>query len=238
MNQPDRDGARLYDCVEDALSHALIKRLPPEEQMRRIRFRYPSPAFFIESNEYMLRQAGLGNTDAFYFWMIPGLARYVNQEQFGEKPRLNTLSRMAAYLRSMYIGVHVECFYAVLLDARGALIRTVLVGRGTVDSAPFDLGKLLSLLVEHGAKAVVLCHNHPGGTLQPSREDIQCTLRALAATATISLPLLDHIIIAGNRAVSIRDSGYISAELWVMQGANRKLVRDWVDVDLLEDAQP
>lgn len=238
MNEREFINSRLYDGVEDALEHAIIKKLPPGEQMERIRFRYPSPVFFIESNEYMLRQTGLGNADAFYFSMIPGLARFVTQEAFGEKPKLNTLSRMARYLKSLYIGVHVECFYAILLDARGGLITSVLVGRGTVDSAPFDLGRMLSLLIEHGAKAVVLCHNHPGGTLKPSREDLHCTLRALAATATISLPLLDHIIIAGNRAVSIRDSGYIGADLWVMQGPNKKLVREWVDVDLLGDVDP
>ena len=234
MNATDLANEGLYDCIEDALSHAIVQKTPPEAQMRRIRFRYPSPTFFIESNEYMLRQAGLGNTDAFYFWMIPGLARYVAQESFGERPRLNTLSRMAAYLKSLYLGIHIECFYAVLLDARGTLIKTVLVGRGTVSAAPFDMGRMLSLLVEHNAKAVVLCHNHPGGTLKPSPEDIQCTLRALAATATISVSLLDHIIIAGESAVSIRDSGYIQPDLWVMmQGPRRKLVRDWVDADLL-----
>ncbi len=236
MNAREMVNEGLFDSVEDALGHVIIKKLPPEEQMRRIRFRYPSPAFFIESNEYMLRQAGLGNTDAFYFWMIPGLARCVAQESFGEKPRLNTLSRMAAYLKSLYLGIHVECFYAVLLDARGTLIKTVLVGRGTVNAAPFDMGRVLSLLVEHNARAVVLCHNHPGGTLRPSPEDIQCTLSALAATATISVPLLDHIIIAGESAISIRDNGYIQPDLWVMmQGPKRKLVRDWVDVDLLSE---
>ena len=234
MNELELANEGLYDCIGDALSHAIVKRTPPEEQMRRIRFRYPNPAFFIDSNEYMLRQAGLGNADAFYFWMIPGLTRYAARESFGEKPRLDTLSKMAAYLRTLYIGVHVECFYAVLLDGYGRLIRTVMVGRGTLDAAPFNMGKLLSLIVEHSAKAVVLCHNHPCGTLRPSQEDLQCTLHAMAATATINVPMLDHIIIARDRTVSIRDSGFIAAGLWVMQGPNRKLVRDWVDVDLLK----
>lgn len=234
MNDQELANERLYESVEDVLTHMIIKKQPPEEQMRRIRFRYPSPAFFIQSNEYMLKQAGLGNTDAFYFWMIPGLARYTGRESFGAKPSLDTLSKMAEYLKSLYIGIHVECFYAVFLDSRGKLIKTVLVGKGTLDSAPFDMGLLLSLVVEHGAKALVLCHNHPCGTLQPSTEDVQCTLSALAATVTISVPLLDHIIIAKNRAISIRDSGYIRPDLWVMQGPKKKLVREWVDVDLFQ----
>lgn len=233
MSDLDLINEGLFDSMSDVLEHVMAKRKPPEEQMRRIRFQYPYPVFFIESNEYMLRQAGLSNAEAFYFWMIPGLARCAMQESFGEKPRLNTLSRMAEYLKALYIGIHVECFYAILLDSRGGLIRKELIGKGTVDSAPFDMGKLLSLLVEHSAKAVVLCHNHPCGTLKPSQEDLKCTLSALAATATISVPMLDHIIIAANRAVSIRDSGYIAADLWMMQGAGKKLVRDWVDVDLL-----
>lgn len=234
MNDLDLINDNLYDAIEDVLSHTIIMKEPPEDQMRRIRFRYPSAAFFIESNEHMLKQAGLSSADAFYFWMIPGLARYAAQESCGVRPCLNSLSKMAAYLKSLYIGVHVECFYAVLLDGRGCLIKTVLVGRGTVDAAPFDMGRMLSLVVEHDARAVVLCHNHPCGTLRPSQADIQCTLRALAAAATISVPLLDHIIIAKNSAVSIRDCGYIPADLWMMQGPKKKIVREWVDVDLLE----
>jgi len=232
MNDLDLINEELFECVEDALQHAMVKRTPPEELIRRIRFRYPYPVFFIESSEYMLRQTGLSNAEAFYFWMIPGVARRTAREAFGEKPRLNTLSRMAEYLKALFIGVHVECFYAILLDSRGGLIRTEMIGKGTVDSAPFDMGRMLALLVDHSAKAVVMCHNHPCGTMQPSTEDLRCTLDALAATATISVPLLDHIIIAKNRAVSIRDSGYIAADLWMMQGAGKKLVRDWVDVDL------
>lgn len=233
MNELDLANEGLYDCIEDVLSHSMGRKAAPEEQMRRIRFRYPSPAFFIDSNEHMLKQAGLSNADAFYFWMIPGLTRYAARESFGEKPKLDRLSKMAAYLRSLYIGVHVECFYAVLLDGHGSLIKTVMVGQGTLDAAPFNMGKLLSYIVEHGAKALALCHNHPCGTLRPSQEDLQCTLRAIAATATINVPLLDHIIIAKDRAVSIRDSGYIPADLWVLQGPKKKIVREWIDVDLL-----
>lgn len=228
MNENDLISEQLYNSIEDVLQNQIVKRKPVDQLMAQVRFRYPNPVFFIESSEFMLRNLGLTNSEAFYFWMIPGLARIMNRDSFGKKPRLNTLSQMEPYLRSLYIGVHVERFYAVLLDSRGWHVRTMKLGEGTVDSAPFDMCKLMSLLMDYSAKAVVLCHNHPGGTLVPSQEDIKCTLSALSAMTTIGVPLLDHIIISCERTLSIRDSGYISPELWVMQGPDKKLVREWL----------
>ena len=228
MNDSDLISEQLFNSIEDVLQNQIIKRKSVDSLMAQVRFRYPAPVFFIESSEFMLRNLGLSNTEAFYFSMIPGLARIMNRDSFGKKPRLNTLSQMIPYLRSLYIGVHVERFYAVLLDSHGGHLRTEKLGEGTVDSAPFDMCKLMSLLMYHSARAVVLCHNHPGGTLAPSQEDIKCTLSALSALTTIGLPLLDHVIISCEQTLSIRNSGYISPELWVMQGPDNKLVRNWL----------
>lgn len=231
MKARDRAYERLYGGIEDVLEHMIGRQQPRQTQMQDIRSRYPCPVFFVESNEFMLKRAGLGNTEAFYFWMIPGLTRYVAREAFGEKPCMNTLSRAAEYLKSLYIGIHVEQFYILMLDYRGRLIDAVMIGSGTVDAAPFDLSSMLAQVVSHDARALILCHNHPGGTMQPSEADLRCTLDALAATITINVPLLDHIIIADNRAVSIRGCGYIAPELWVMQAPKKRIVREWLDVD-------
>ena len=233
MKERDIRVEAFFDCVEDILAHSRNRRFPPEEVARRVRFRYPSPMPFLQSNEYLLRQTGMSNADAFYFWMLPGVARTMLQESFGDKPRLNTLSRMVEYLRPLFIGIRVEYFYSLFLDSHGALIRAVMMGRGSADTAIFDLEELLSRLVDCDAKALVLCHNHPGGTLMPSDEDLQCTLRTMAATAAINVPLLDHIIMTEKRPVSIRESGYIPAALWTRQDPRKKLVREWLDTDLI-----
>jgi len=223
---------RLYNGIESVLAR-MHRRTPSDALMARIRAHYPEPVFFVESNAYTLGRAGLSTQEAFYFSMIPSLARMTRREAFGRRPRLNTLSAVSEYLKTLYIGVHVECFYAVLLDARGYLIDTALLCRGTTDRTLFALRELLSVAVQKRAAAVVLSHNHPCGTLRPSQADVACTCRAMEALASTDVMLLDHVIIADRRAVSLRGCGAVAARLWNMQAPDSRLMRDWLDVDPL-----
>lgn len=225
---------RLYNAIE-AVVCRMYKNRDPEAIMARVRQRFPSPLCMIESNAHAISLTGISRINGFYFTMIPALARRAQQVDFGPRPKLNRLSLMANYLKSLFTGIHVERYYAVLLSATGILIRAVLIGTGTEDATLFDLKQMLSLMVQYNAKAVVLCHNHPSGTLQPSQEDVKCTLRTMNAAMALQTPMLDHIIIAHRRAVSIRDSGVIASRLWTMQDPGSKLLRDWIDVDTLTD---
>lgn len=225
---------RLYNAIDKVVGR-MYRNKSPQEMIDNIRRCFPSPLCLIESNAHAISLSGMSWINSFYFSMIPALARRVEREQFGPRPKLDRLSVMSAYLKTLFTGVRVECFYAVLLSATGLLIRTVLVGKGTENATLFDLKETLSLMVRHSARAVVLCHNHPSGTLQPSDEDMRCTLQAMNATHALQVPMLDHIIIAHRRAVSIRDSGLIPSKLWVMQAPNNRLLRNWIDIDTLAD---
>ncbi len=218
----------LFRAIERTQAF-LHKRVPPDAAMADIRRRYPAPQFFIEANRHALEQAGLCRTDAFYYSSIPDLARTAISQQWGRKPRLASLSRMKAYLASLYIGVHVECFYLILLDGRGQLIRPVLLQRGEVDRASFYMSQLLSVTLMEGAKYILLAHNHPGGTKRPSREDLNCTLQALNAFVPLNIPMLDHMIVARDTVVSIRQTGLLPDMLWIAAAPRNGLVRNWLN---------
>lgn len=231
LNRPEEE--RLYNDIETALS-MMHRKESPDELMTKIRQMFPSPVFFLESNVIMKQKAGMRYLDAFHFSMFPELARYTTEEKYRNSTRLNHLSLMAEYLVNLYKGIHRERFYAILLDRIGRKKRTVLISKGSDDAAMFDLKLMLAKIVEYGAKAVVICHNHPGGTMRPSEEDVQCTLSALRALKALNVPLVDHIIIAYERAISMRDLASVPAELWTMQAPKSKLLREWIDVDLFK----
>lgn len=218
---------RLYRAVErtQAFMH---KQQSTGDVMALVRERYPAPLYFIESNRQALERAGLSRLDAFYYAMIPHLTRTSLSQQWGMNPLLDRFERMAAYLKTLYVGVHVECFYAILLDRGGRLIRSVLLQKGGVDNAPFYLGQLLSVALEEGVRFVVLAHNHPGGTPKPSREDVLCTLRALNAFAPLKIPMLDHVIVAREKVLSIRSSGVTRDVLWTGIQPGSRIVRNWL----------
>ncbi len=232
--EPDPRNDRLFECIGRALAFR-HKKTPPGAQLANIRSRFPSASAFLEASPFMLRRSGIENMDSFFFTMLPAIARRTAREAMGQRPKLDTLSKMAEFLKVLFIGVHIECFYLVMLTASGLLIDARQVQHGTVDSTPFYLRETLAIAVNREAKAVVLCHNHPAGTLRPSREDLICTLNVLNSVTPLGVPMLDHVIIAQDRAVSIRDSGLLPQELWTMQAPGNRMLRNWIDVDLLAD---
>ena len=218
----------LYRAIERTQAF-LHKSQSPEGFMADLRRRYPSPQYFVESSRQSLERAGLSRLDAFYYAMIPSLTRTSLSQQWGEHPRLDALCRIRDYVVSLYVGRHVECVYLILLDRRGRLIRPVLLQRGVVDNAPFYLSQLLTVALREEARFLVLAHNHPGGTKRPSREDLICTLKTLNAFAPLRIPLLDHIIVAGEEAVSIRQAGLIPAMLWSAALPGSRIVSEWLN---------
>ena len=225
---------RLYDAIRrtQAFMH---KRVPPDDMVALIRDRFPTPKYFVEANRYTLMQTGLPRLDAFYYSLIPHLPRTALCQTQGMRPKLNRASLMAEYLRALFIGLHEECFYLILLDSTGKLIRSALLQHGSTDSAPFYLRPVLSTAIQENARYIVLAHNHPRGTLRPSKEDLLCTLKVLNAVTPLRVPLLDHIIIARQRAVSIRETGLIPDMLWMTAAPQSRIARDWLDVELLRD---
>lgn len=222
---------RLYDAIRQTYAF-MHKREDPEGFMETVRRRYPAPTYFLESGRQALERAGLSRLDAFYYAMIPHLTRTVLSQRWGDRPKLDTLALFREYVGSLYVGIHVECFYAIMLDRQGRLIRPVLLQKGDVDNTPFYIGQLLTVTLRENARFLALVHNHPGGTKRPSREDLRCTLRALNAFASLGIPLLDHVIVAGNSVVSIREAGLLPAMLWTATQPGSRIVTRWLDGNL------
>lgn len=98
-----------------------------------------------------------------------------------------------------------EVVYAVALDSRSRITGDYEVARGTLLSVNFHPREFFRPLLRVGAAAAVVVHNHPSGDPAPSAEDIVVTARLRDAGAVLSLPVLDHVIIAGDSYCSVAD---------------------------------
>ena len=139
---------------------------------------FPGPAGVLDANAFELRREGLSESEAQLLSLIPDLTRYSRRHEYKPHPKLATLSSAAEFAQTLYIGVSIEQFYVLCLDSAGKLIECRFLQQGTVDETPFYISHLLQAAVTSGAQAIVLCHNHPAGTLRPSNADIQSTLDA------------------------------------------------------------
>ncbi len=231
-NSLSRRERRCLTALFRVLSRAQ-KGYDPQATQQLCR-RHISVRNVLESNAELLEKEGVLKKSAELMSLIPSLARYSQRTPNGAHPHLNTLSAAEDYLKSLYIGVSIEQFYVLCLDSAGTLIQSVLLQKGTVDETPFYLSHLLKAAIDTQADAILLAHNHPGGTCRPSAADIACTQEALDALYALGIPMLDHVIVAGGKVVSLRKNGYLENEYWTRQDVFEKLNRQWLKIQETE----
>jgi DNA repair protein RadC len=95
----------------------------------------------------------------------------------------------------------------VLLNTRNVVLRLVTVYQGNVSSSLVRIAELFRDAVRLNATGLILVHNHQSGDSTPSPDDLRLTAEALAAGRLLDIHLLDHLIVAGDGFVSLRDRG-------------------------------
>ena len=122
---------------------------------------------------------------------------------------LDTTYKCAQYLAPRFIGEPEEVVYLLCLDAKCKALDCVLIHRGGVNVASIAARKVVKAALDANATSVVLSHNHPSGLALPSPEDRQTTLVLKAALEAVGIVLADHIIVADDDFVSLRDDGIL-----------------------------
>lgn len=99
-----------------------------------------------------------------------------------------------------------EAFFALLLDARGRLLREEEIGVGTLTSCLVHPREAFRAAVRESAASVVFVHNHPSGDPTPSRADVELTRRLLDAAKVLEIKMADHVIVAAKGYYSFMES--------------------------------
>ena len=97
-----------------------------------------------------------------------------------------------------------EGFFVLPLNAeRRALAAPIIVSLGESTTTTVDPGEVFSAALQVGAKAIIVAHNHPGGSLVPSREDLELTRHLCSSADLLGVKLLDHLIVTQEGARSV-----------------------------------
>ena len=100
-----------------------------------------------------------------------------------------------------------EEFWALYLSSAGRVMHKVRLSVGGITHTVVDIRLLLKTALEQGAVSMILIHNHPSGSLTPSKEDIQLTQRVKEAGQLLDIRLLDHVIITEKNYRSLAEEG-------------------------------
>lgn len=102
-----------------------------------------------------------------------------------------------------------EFFKIVFLNKANSILEVHDAAQGTVDQSLIYPRDVIKKALDLNASALILVHNHPSGSLKPSRADVVLTKKLAAACRTVSITLLDHIIISPQGHLSLRSRDLI-----------------------------
>ena len=159
--------------------------------------------------ESLKRIKGLGPAKRAEIMAVLELARRALQEQLREKPLFDSPVAVRNYLQ-LQLGSRAHEIFAVLfLDAQHRLLALEEMFRGTLTQTSVYPREVVIRALALNAASVVLAHNHPSGTANPSPADIALTQTLKAALSLVDVRVLDHFVVTRSAAVSMAEQGLV-----------------------------
>ena len=183
-----------------------------KEAARELLARFGSLPAVLDAAPVQLQQVkGVGAKNTFALHFILGVARrYLRQRVVG-KEYVRSSREVADYLIHSMRGLQHEVLTVVFLDAAHAVLDATVVAEGTVTVNTIYPRELVKAALARNASALVIAHNHPSGSLTPSRQDSELTRSLYLVCSFMHLDLLDHLIIgAGDQVYSFADQGLMA----------------------------
>ena len=159
--------------------------------------------------EALMTVKGLGPAKRAELVAVLELARRALVQQLTQKPLFNTPQAVRDYLQLQLGGLHHEVFAVLFLDSQHRLIALEEMFRGTLTQTSVYPREVVKQALTLNASSVVLAHNHPSGTAQPSRADEALTHTLKAALALVDVRVLDHFVVTASQAVSMAELGLV-----------------------------
>lgn len=122
---------------------------------------------------------------------------------------LSSPQRVRDYLRLALGQEEREVFMAMFLDAQNRLIEAEAMFYGTLTQTSVWPREVVRRSLHHNAAAVIFAHNHPSGKPDPSRPDLLLTATLMDALALVDVRVFDHLIVAGDQALSLAERGLL-----------------------------
>lgn len=155
---------------------------------------------------------GMGPKNIFALHFVQGVARRYLRQRIQKKSYITSSKEVADYLIHALRGLRREVFMAVYLDASHAVIDSEILSEGTVNVNTVYPRELIKAALARNASALVIAHNHPSGSREPSAQDEQLTRTLFLMCSFMNISLLDHLIIgAGGTVHSFADHGQMAA---------------------------
>ena len=181
------DGFRDYEALEMLLFYA-VPRQDTKGIAKRLIEQFGSlHAVFHAAPEKLIQEGGLTEAGAALIAMLPQLARKIEEEQAQESSHIRSTLDAGRDVIAMFRGRQDESVRILCMNASGKIVKRAKIAEGDVNAVHFPIRKLVEEALACKAVSVILAHNHPGGTMLPSQEDLDATKSAKTALETVGI---------------------------------------------------
>ena len=164
---------------------------------------------FNASPEELEKIDGVGKHSAVLLTMFRTVHEYKNTQLYDKRIYFKNIGDIGLFCVK-YFSEHVnESSVLLSLDAKCQLKKVTVISKGTVNETAFYPSKIIKSAINTDAAAIVIAHNHPGGTLQPSSADITLTRKLVELCSAVNIELMDHIICNEIFFTSLRERGLL-----------------------------
>ena len=157
----------------------------------------------------LLKINGIGEAKATIILAALELGRRRQAAQNLEKPIVQGASSVASFLQTILQDHDHEVFIVLYLNRANKINHYEIVSSGGMSGTVADPRVILRRALEEKAVGIILCHNHPSGSLRPSHADRELTIKIREAARYFDILVLDHIIVSHEGFFSFAEEGLL-----------------------------
>ena len=161
------------------------------------------------SVEELMEIRGIGMVKAVKLKCIAELSNRMSRAKAREGICFTRADHVAEYFMEKLRHRDTECVYLLCLDAKGHLLKEIILSIGTVKASMLSPREVFVEALKAEAVHILLLHNHPSGDPAPSAADRQITECIRELGIKLDIPLIDHIIIGDNKYISFKEQGFL-----------------------------
>jgi DNA repair protein RadC len=157
----------------------------------------------------LMRYKGVGEAKAITILAACELGKRRQGESPEERPELGTATRIYNHMHPVMQDLDVEEFWLLLMNQSHRLIKKVRIAHGGISEVSVDIRIIIREAVVANATIIAVCHNHPSGSIRPSRQDDALTESIRKACQLMRIHFMDHVIITDGLYFSYHEEGRI-----------------------------
>src|SRR5215203_2071741 len=157
----------------------------------------------------LMKIKGIGEAKAITIVAALEIGRRRQAMNYREKAVMTSSNDVANYLQSLLKDYRHEVFAVLFLNRANKINHFQIVSEGGITGTVADPRIILKKALEEDAVSIILCHNHPSGSLKPSGADQELTKKIKEAAKFFDIKVLDHLIVSDAGYYSFSDEGIL-----------------------------